>query len=826
MGRSIKLYKVNKWNRATVADGKMLNFNTIEPLSANDFILASAISGYKDEIEEYKENEYPVVTEDISADITKWNGTYNTVNSLSAAWKTAYNYVSQNSAARNADYDYTKVNAPIYNDMYRSARSGYEASAWLLNNKLEMHLNTEQLVWAGESGHNAAENWSMGLDGGVKGKTGVENNQSFNDHIVTIKDYSMGVRDCLSDYKTKNYTFNYTNKAQLGVENEKVLGATVHANNIEAQRSVYFGGYVESTGIDENSLIYSFPDACGNKNSIIHPLGGGNHKDNENIIMFAPANLRENSNSVLFFKGQNVHNSLCVKGWVQESRKGGITPGQYYWAYYGSTDNRTQFSAYNESIPIDKEFNNTLFNDIGQGARYFTMSAHESLINSYYGQNFNGDIGKMPKNSIMNLSRWNNWTPSFESIVVMGERNYGAELPQSTQSVVTSLRTFQNTSVKSHCFVKECGGFRGVETLTNNAGNFSNNVVTSVDSCMVNCSSFSETHIQNTLLGNSHNFGNYNDTTTPNSLIYNVNSLRFVEIKNSIVNNVTNDEPSISLNLFAENSCVINEHTSSSNKLTSRYSLIFGKNDITHEYADDYLIRVSGTQPKTTEHQFNCSLWIGDNNHFHLNKFENTVDTSLDSVNWKRYNMIVGNNNELTNIYDTIVIGKNNVYQNTWYYHNSETNESGDGGIQRGIIILGNNNKIKMSDKRTDEHSNPAHKMIIIGNEFDNSQFIKAQQGFMLFGHNLKLTNNAHMNNLMDFIFDAHDINSYNVNLFGGGDYPKHPFILAKADGPYFVAFKGKCKKNASYTGNVNTRMFFRNKNNEWINIIDRRKCV
>ena len=43
-GTEIGLYDISGWNRATIADGKWLNANTIQPLEDNEWILASAIN--------------------------------------------------------------------------------------------------------------------------------------------------------------------------------------------------------------------------------------------------------------------------------------------------------------------------------------------------------------------------------------------------------------------------------------------------------------------------------------------------------------------------------------------------------------------------------------------------------------------------------------------------------------------------------------------------------------------------------------------------------------------------------------------------------------
>ena len=42
-GTNIELYDVSPWSRSTIADGKWLNSNTIQPLEDNEYILASAI---------------------------------------------------------------------------------------------------------------------------------------------------------------------------------------------------------------------------------------------------------------------------------------------------------------------------------------------------------------------------------------------------------------------------------------------------------------------------------------------------------------------------------------------------------------------------------------------------------------------------------------------------------------------------------------------------------------------------------------------------------------------------------------------------------------
>lgn len=66
-GTDIELYDQAKWSRATVADGKWLQNETLEPISANDRILASAIHNTSANLTTYIDDSIDEVYENLSA---------------------------------------------------------------------------------------------------------------------------------------------------------------------------------------------------------------------------------------------------------------------------------------------------------------------------------------------------------------------------------------------------------------------------------------------------------------------------------------------------------------------------------------------------------------------------------------------------------------------------------------------------------------------------------------------------------------------------------------------------------------------------------------
>ena len=54
-GTEISLYDISDWNRATIADGKWLNDNTIQPLEDNEWILASAINNVSAKVDKIEQ---------------------------------------------------------------------------------------------------------------------------------------------------------------------------------------------------------------------------------------------------------------------------------------------------------------------------------------------------------------------------------------------------------------------------------------------------------------------------------------------------------------------------------------------------------------------------------------------------------------------------------------------------------------------------------------------------------------------------------------------------------------------------------------------------
>jgi hypothetical protein len=54
-GTEIGLYDISGWNRATIADGRWLNDNTIQPLEDNEWILASAINNVSAKVDQIEQ---------------------------------------------------------------------------------------------------------------------------------------------------------------------------------------------------------------------------------------------------------------------------------------------------------------------------------------------------------------------------------------------------------------------------------------------------------------------------------------------------------------------------------------------------------------------------------------------------------------------------------------------------------------------------------------------------------------------------------------------------------------------------------------------------
>lgn len=97
-GTDIELYDQAKWSRATVADGKWLQNETLEPISSNDRILASAIHDTSANLTTYIDDSIDEVYENLSAisvDVyNKINYVSATVDNNAVAFQNLVEYVS------------------------------------------------------------------------------------------------------------------------------------------------------------------------------------------------------------------------------------------------------------------------------------------------------------------------------------------------------------------------------------------------------------------------------------------------------------------------------------------------------------------------------------------------------------------------------------------------------------------------------------------------------------------------------------------------------------------------------------------------------------
>lgn len=113
---AIDLYKVGIWNRATVADGKNLNFNTISPLSANCVILANHLSGISGITNEDSANAQSVYNT-VSSNSGEWVDFVNELYPNIDIWNNTRETVSSNSGEWNDSFDYTQNKTPFLNSI-------------------------------------------------------------------------------------------------------------------------------------------------------------------------------------------------------------------------------------------------------------------------------------------------------------------------------------------------------------------------------------------------------------------------------------------------------------------------------------------------------------------------------------------------------------------------------------------------------------------------------------------------------------------------------------------------------------------------------------
>ena len=97
-GTGIELYNQAKWSRSTVADGKWLQSDTLDPISANDRILASAIHDTSANLTTYIDDSIDEVYENLSASFSYLQDEINyvsaTVDNNAVAFQNLVEYVS------------------------------------------------------------------------------------------------------------------------------------------------------------------------------------------------------------------------------------------------------------------------------------------------------------------------------------------------------------------------------------------------------------------------------------------------------------------------------------------------------------------------------------------------------------------------------------------------------------------------------------------------------------------------------------------------------------------------------------------------------------
>lgn len=320
----VELYAIGTWNRATNADGALLNANTISPLTRNDEIVASAVNDYISSANSYVGGELLPLAESLSSATDYYNEGFGAISNSAHYWNSTVGTVSAHAVSCwNPVHEILgeQHRADEWNGMVSNISSGVAASAWLAQNgMLEMEFSepTETIMYAGDGERNRTAEHSMLLHYknpvAQNAKTSavadiVSRNRCFT--IVGDHDGKMGY----PTHENKNSNITIDGCALRQVQNSLAKKWSSKINDI--YNSVDFGGHMGLEEDNENMLV---------ANSIIASYQGTDKV--EESISVGP-NIRHirntvttsvgqesigNVDSILSFKGGGVVDSIAIKG--------------------------------------------------------------------------------------------------------------------------------------------------------------------------------------------------------------------------------------------------------------------------------------------------------------------------------------------------------------------------------------------------------------------------------------------------------------------------------------------------------------------------------
>lgn len=361
----IELHRVDIWNRATIADGKKLQATTIRPLSANDVILAEEVVKYINSGAEFSATEWALMRDSLKPSADNYETYYDYLERNEDLWSSTYETVKTHSGTKTEPcweltYDIVNEHKDEWNGIAQSAISGYAASAWLTNNKLEFnHISADEMVnYAPTQRWNNATNNSIGWEVGC----------SYSANKYDISHTSMSIPNCSFVIKGRGgATLNSTTRLSKVVKNKQSMSNNYDGSIIEAISTTSNGSknsidfYTNrSTGSNldsENSVVLSLTNSNDIKNTL--SVGFNQHKLTNCLSTYLGSETRQGDNAILSFKGDGVKNAIAIKGACDQNES-------LSFIHFKYDDGSHSFNFSSESCWPDgyKQYENSYFRNI------------------------------------------------------------------------------------------------------------------------------------------------------------------------------------------------------------------------------------------------------------------------------------------------------------------------------------------------------------------------------------------------------------------------------------------------------------------------------
>ena len=462
-GTNIELYDQAPWSRTTVADGKWLQQNTLDPISANDRILASAIhdvsATLQDEID-YLGDELYNTSSYLNEEITKINARADVIDVVGNHEAFEERSAHLVPGVDISDRDVIKV----LNDV------GDDIPAWVLDNGSyvlsSIDTNNQQSYYR----------WLSAVDGNTSGWEYVgslepyykdielsENNITF-ENTAPERNYSIK-----ADTNRYIQITPYNHDASIGLSDDFINSANLAFEAYDALSSISGINDGSITGPRVNHLVSNFSLAQGSANSATYySFSQGLNNSAENDSLAQGANNKANNRGQALGYANSAESDSFAAGYECSADLQSFAQGKDVYAITASIAQGIENNANNYSF-TQGSANSASYDSFAQGKRNYAYGQSIAAGVDNYAKNQSQALGSTNSATTDGFAAGSNNSATLAASFAQGTTNYAynSSFAQGTSNsaLTQSFAQGRNNSANYDAFAQGLSAFANYESL-------------------------------------------------------------------------------------------------------------------------------------------------------------------------------------------------------------------------------------------------------------------------------------------------------------------------------------------------------------------------